>query len=406
VTLRRLPPRHALNSLRWSALFLTTLLAASPALAQETREDELAKKQADKAKALEPYKPSGAERWTKVAESLLVQPPRIYPFFGSIYPGGLFALGAGVRQPIGDTALFDVHGAWSLRNFKMLDASYRLPSFADRRVRTTLYGKWIDAPSVEFFGIGDGSNVDDRSTFLYRPTTAGARIEIKPVKVVSLGGGAEYLSAKSEGGARGVSIEDRFDPTTLAGFGEDLKFVRTFAFAALDSRDGAGYSNSGSLVRLDFSNYAAREGRPYSFRRVDADVRQFIPMVRGNWVLVLGGLASVTDTDTGDEVPFYLLPDLGGSGALPGYPSWRFRDRNRILVGSELRWAAGQFVDMAFFYQAGKVAARRGDLDLDHLKDSYGIGIRFHTAEATVMRADLAKTREGLGLVLAFSQGF
>jgi hypothetical protein len=159
-------------------------------------------------------------------------------------------------------------------------------------------------------------------------------------------------------------------------------------------------------LRVEASNYAAREGRPFSFRRVDADVRQFIPILRGNWVIVLGALGSVTDTDAGDEVPFYLLPDLGGSSALPGYPSWRFRDRHRILVGGELRWTPGQFVDMALFYQAGKVAARRSDLDLDHLKDSFGIGIRFHTAQATVLRADLAKTREGLGLVLAFSQGF
>ncbi len=406
MTPRSLPPRRARRSLRWTVLLLTGLLAASPARAQETREDDLAKKQAEKAKHLEPYTPSAPERWTEVAESLLLQPPRLYPFFGSVYPGGLFAVGGGVRQPIGDTALFDVHAAWSLRNFKLLDASYRLPSLARHRVRTTLYGKWIDAPSVEFFGIGDGSSVDDRSTFLYRPTIGGARIELKPAQIFGFGGGAEYVSAKSEGGARGVSVEDRFDPSTLTGFGEDLKFVRTFAFAALDSRDGPGYSNSGSLVRVDFSNYAAREGRPYSFRRVDVDVRQFIPILRGNWVVVLGGEGSVTDTDAGDQVPFYLLPDLGGSGALPGYPSWRFRDRHRILVGGELRWAAGQFVDMALFYQAGKVTARRADLDLEHLKDSYGIGIRFHTAEATVMRADLAKTREGLGLVLAFSQGF
>lgn len=399
-------PRRARRSTCRTVLLLASLLAARPALAQETREEELAKKQAEKASALEPYEPSAAERWVRVGESLLVQPPRVYPFFGSIYPGGLFAAGAGVRQPIGDTALFDVHGAWSLRNFKLLDASYRLPSFAGRRVRATLHGAWMDAPSVEFFGIGDASNVDDRTTFLYRPTTAGARIEIKPVSSVSLGGGVEYLSTKSEGGARGVSIEDRFDPSRLAGFGEDLTFVRTVAFAALDSRDGPGYSNSGSLLRVDFSNYAAREGRPYSFRRLDADVRQFIPILRGNWVVVVGGAASVTDTDAGNEPPFYLLPDLGGSSALPGYPSWRFRDRHRILVGSELRWAAGQFVDMALFYQAGKVTARRADLDLGHLKESFGIGIRFHTAQATVLRADLAKTREGLGLVLAFSQGF
>jgi hypothetical protein len=414
--------RHV--SRRFGAVLLSILLhcgvAPAPATAQgatqaapadtpppaDTREGELANKQAEKAKTLQPYKPSGAERWIDVAESLLVQPPRVYPFFGSVYPGGLLAVGAGVRQPLGDTALFDVHGAWSIRNFKLLDASYRLPALADRRIRTTLYGKWMDAPSVEFFGIGDGTSLDDRTTFLYRPTTAGARIEIKPVKVVALGGGVEYLGTKTDGGARGASADDRFQASQLPGFGEDLAFIRSYAHAALDWRDGPGYSRSGGLWRVDFSNYAAREGRSFSFRRLDADVRQYIPILRGNWVIVLGGEGSVTDTDAGDEVPFYLLPDLGGSGALPGYPSWRFRDRNRILVGGELRWTPGQYVDTALFYQAGKVTARRGDLDLDHLRDSFGIGVRFHTAQATVLRADLAKTKEGLGLVLAFSQGF
>ena len=43
---------------------------------------------------------------------------------------------------------------------------------------------------------------------------------------------------------------------------------------------------------------------------------------------------------------------------LRGYPSWRFRDRNRLLLTGEYRWTAGQFVDMALFVDAGKVAAR------------------------------------------------
>jgi hypothetical protein len=394
---------------RCGVIVLYGLLAmATPGLAQgqDTREGDLAKRQAEKAKTVKPYEPSGAERWIRSAEAIVLDPPRVYPFFGSIYPGGLLAIGAGVRQPVGDTALFDVHGAWSLRNFKMLDASYRLPALAERRVRATLYGKWIDAPTVDFYGVGNHSSLDDKSTFLYRPTTAGARIEVRPIRIVSLGGGAEYLGTKSDRGARGVSADDRFTPDEVPGLGESLSFVRSFAHAALDWRDGPGYSRHGGLWRVDFSSYAARDGAPFSFRRVDAEIKQFIPILRGNWVIMLGGEGSVTETDGSDDVPFYLLPDLGGSGALPGYPSWRFRDRNRLLVGGEFRWTPGQFVDMALFYQGGKVTARRQDLDLDRLRHTYGIGIRFHTATTTVMRADLAKTREGLGLVLAFSQGF
>jgi hypothetical protein len=382
------------------------LIGAVSALAQDTREAEIVNRQAEKAKALQPYQPSGAERWIKAAEAAFVQPPRVYMYLGSVYPGGLLAVGTGARQPVGDTALIDVHAGWSLRNFKLLDASYRLPALASRRLRTTIYGRVIDAPSVDFFGIGSGSSADDRSTFLYRPVTAGARLEFRPVDVVSVGGGAEYLGIRTDTGARGTPVTDRFSSAQLPGLGADLSYVRSFAFAALDWRDAPGYSRSGGLWRVDFSSYAARSGQPYSFRRVDADVRQFFPILRRNWVVLLGAQSSFTATDAGNLVPFYLLPDLGGSGALPGYPSWRFRDRNRLLVGGEFRWTPGHYVDMALFYQAGKVAARRPDLDLSRLNDSYGVGMRFHTATTTVMRADLARTREGMGLVLAFSQGF
>ena len=58
------------------------------------------------------------------------------------------------------------------------------------------------------------------------------------------------------------------------------------------------------------------------------------------------------------------------------------------------------------FYDAGKVTAARRDLNLSGLRRSYGIGIRFHAPAATVLRAELARTDEGFGLVLAFSPAF
>ncbi len=68
---------------------------------------------------------------------------------------------------------------------------------------------------------------------------------------------------------------------------------------------------------------------------------------------------------------------------------------------------AGQFVDMALFVEAGKVAARWADIDLDGLKRSYGLGVRFHTPAATVMRVEVARTRdEGTSLILAFGPVF
>jgi hypothetical protein len=92
---------------------------------------------------------------------------------------------------------------------------------------------------------------------------------------------------------------------------------------------------------------------------------------------------------------------------LRAYPSWRFRDRHSLLLSGEFRWIPNRLgLDMALFYDAGKVTARRQDLDLDGLESNVGIGIRFHGPMATPLRVELAKGREGLHLVFAGSAAF
>ena len=75
-------------------------------------------------------------------------------------------------------------------------------------------------------------------------------------------------------------------------------------------------------------------------------------------MIALRGLVSTTETASGQDVPYFLLPDLGGSHTLRGYPAWRFRGRNRMILTGEYRWTAGPLVDMALFLDAGKVADR------------------------------------------------
>ena len=67
----------------------------------------------------------------------------------------------------------------------------------------------------------------------------------------------------------------------------------------------------------------------------------------------------------GQQIPFFMLPALGGGSSLRGYSSWRFRDQNSLLLQAEWRIMVNRYLDMAFFYDAGKVTARTTDLDLD-----------------------------------------
>jgi outer membrane translocation and assembly module TamA len=68
-------------------------------------------------------------------------------------------------------------------------------------------------------------------------------------------------------------------------------------------------------------------------------------------------------------------------------------DRNLLVVNLESRFALFTHVDAAIFADAGNVAARVSDLDLD--KRAYGLGFRMHTAKATFARLDIAHGDDG-----------
>ena len=65
-----------------------------------------------------------------------------------------------------------------------------------------------------------------------------------------------------------------------------------------------------------------------------------------------------------------------------------------------------RFIDTAFFYDTGKVAAHRADLDLNGLKSDYGFGVRFHGPLSTPLRVELARSTEGLRVIFAASPIF
>ena len=137
-----------------------------------------------------------------------------------------------------------------------------------------------------------------------------------------------------------------------------------------------------------------RDNDQYSFKSIEAEVVQLVPIMRANWVIALRGLATVTDLEDSGSVPYFLLPSLGGGSTLRGYPDFRFQDRNRLLMTAELRWTPARFLDMAIFYDTGKVASRREDLDFDDLKDSYGIGMRLIGVRGYAFRIEAARSRE------------
>jgi outer membrane translocation and assembly module TamA len=59
-----------------------------------------------------------------------------------------------------------------------------------------------------------------------------------------------------------------------------------------------------------------------------------------------------------------------------------------MLLQGEYRYEIWSGLDGALFYDAGKVALTRSDVDFRNLETDYGFGFRFNTDNGVVMRFD------------------
>ena len=387
-------------------LLFRTALAATPAEAQETREAEWTAQQQQKAAVAKPYEPSATERWlTTLRREFVEVPAGFYPYFASVYSGGGFTLGAGYRAYLNDRTHADIKGLYSIKSYKFLELSTDSWGLADGRV--DLHGRtgWRDATQVAFYGLGIDSS-DFRSNFRMKQWYIGGEAQARPVWPVVFGATLTYDDySLSEGQGADPSIEEIFTPATAPGLGASPNYLRASASAGIDTRPAAGYARRGGLYQITYHSFNDLDD-VFSFDRIDGEIVQHIPILRENWVISLHGFTQTTLNDD-DQVPFFLMPSLGSGSTLRGYPSWRFRDRHSLLLSGEFRWIPNRLgLDMAIFYDTGKVVPRWNDLSLSNLKDDVGIGVRFHGPLATPLRIELAHGSEGMRLVFAGSAAF
>ena len=393
----------------WLAVTTMFLFAPDPAMAQESRTEIIRQEQADKLRTVTSPEPNRAEKIVNRLEDwgLLTGEPRgVYPLLDSVYPGGGFAAGLGARKPFGDDGAVGVIGAYSINSFWRGQTDLTLPSFASNRGRVSFTAGYLDAPDVKYYGIGRDSKKEDKTSFGYTPIVGGARLDFNLARSFSVGGGVKYIDVATGSGATGPSIEERFSPADSPGLELDqFTYINSTARAVVDWRRQLGYAGSGGQYRVQFDDFREGDNDRYSFRSLEAEVTQLIPLMRANWVIALRGLTTITDIDETEAIPYFMLPSVGGGKTLRGFPDFRFRDRQRLVMNAELRWTPARFLDMALFYDAGKVAARRGDLDFRDLENSYGIGMRIIGVKGYAFKVEMAHSREHAARLLVSAGG-
>ena len=171
----------------------------------------------------------------------------------------------------------------------------------------------------------------------------------------------------------------------------------------LDSQHGP---RSGGLYGYRASQYTDLGLKKFSYRQVDFELQQYIPYFNKTRVIALRALATLAFENSGNTIPFYSQPKVGGNDSLRGFQRYRFHDKHALALTAEHRWHAFSGLDMALFVDAAKVVSRKADIDFNNLEISYGFGFRFKMNEAYFMRIDFAGGREGLRFMWTFSDIF
>jgi surface antigen Omp85-like protein len=402
---------ESLNGWLNGLTLLIWLAAASAASAQEpaTRSEADRQRREEKHRNAQPYQPGGLERAMHFIEEkaiFIVGREGFYPKLGSLTTGSGFAYGAGYRDRdlFNNSGTLDLWGAMSTRLYRAMEARLTFPKLANKRLLVETWAAHRDYPQEHFFGSGPGSARADQTSYAIRSDLFGARVGVRPLPIVLAGGGLEYLSPRLGRGkdSRVPSIEERFDSSTAPGLGESVDYLRSMAFVEIDYREPKN-ARKGGWYRVDVSRFDDRTTGRYTVDRVDTDLRQFVGFLAGRRVLASRLFVSTSDTGRDGVMPFYLMPTLGGNDTLRGFREYRFRGPHAILAQAEYRWEIWSGLDAALFYDAGKVADRRADLNFKNLERDYGFGFRFNTNEAVVFRVDAGfGSRDGKHLYIVF----
>jgi outer membrane translocation and assembly module TamA len=186
----------------------------------------------------------------------------------------------------------------------------------------------------------------------------------------------------------------------VPGLGSEPHFVHVLVAGGVDTRPSGNISRRGSQLNAAIHRYADTSPTAFSFSQFVLEGEQLVPVAHERGALSFAGNLWMS---AGANVPFFLMPTLGGGDYLRGYPTYRFRDRDAVVVTAQFQWAVHKYVDGVAFVDAGTVAPQLSAIRLSAVPVTQGIGVRVHTPIQTIFRLDVARSVEGFQLLIGFT---
>ena len=153
-----------------------------------------------------------------------------------------------------------------------------------------------------------------------------------------------------------------------------------------DTRNSNNYPTKGFFGRATYQ-YAPNlfGGSNFTGSKIGINLRNFFKLGK-KFVL---GTQGIYNTVIGNQIPFYILPQMGNDEIMRGYYGGRFRDKNLLALQAELRFRYSNRFGAVLFVGAGTVWGIN-KFEINELKPNLGGGLRyfFDPAKGLSLRVD------------------
>ncbi len=266
--------------------------------------------------------------------------------------------------------------------------------------------RYRDYTREDFYGVGPSSVPENRSDYRLKDQLYEGVIQTK-VSNLSLMGRAGLMKPSIHPGKDSNFPNTELSNTDLTapGLTSTPDFMHYSAAAWLEMRDEPANARRGASLGLAVSRLDDRHATAFQFTRVVMDAREYIPL-GSRMVLALRQVAFLDSPDEGSQVPFYMMPNFGGSTFLRGFSGTRYRDNKLLAVGAEYRIDVHKHFQLALIYEAGEVSPTMRDFNMNRLKQDYGAGIRLKTPKRIIGRIDVLRSSERTRIDLKLGPSF
>ena len=281
-----------------------------------------------------------------------------------------------------------------------------------------LYAQSISLNKLNYFGLGNDSQLAGASVFGMTQTIVGANV-VKPVfewetisklNLALLGEvNGRLVSIRGEGGQSAPTIGTLYDDATAPGLTSQPGFVQLGEGVRISPALGDNLELS---YTARFDEYIAPSNSQNSFERWTIDLNHTFNLygntssaprssdTAGPDECAPGGakcpevshsrnlngsigarlLLSESINSATSAVPFYFQQTLGGQDinsalTLGSYQDYRFRAPNLLLLQENFEHSIWGPFGMKFMVDQGRVALTRGDVGFSHLRHSYAAGL-------------------------------